>query len=564
MNCKMKKGIISFILMLSVMLMLVPLNILAAEEAYVKEGDLTFYLATQQVIKCDQSTTGEVRIPSSVNGVPITSIDASAFSACSRVTNVIIPDSIKFIGMYAFKECSALKDITIPDSVTSIANFAFESCTNLKNIKIGNGIKTIGSYAFARCPELTSITIPANVNEIGHCFINKSNNITTINVDGANTAYTSIDGVLFNKDKTILLAYPNGKGSSYSIPDSVITIENHSFMDCVNVKNITIPNNVKTIKVGAFENCTELTDVYYSGTENEWNNIDIKNNNNCLRNANIHFNSSSTSPTPSEPTVVSFSDSALPQAKYGEGYNIQFQMQDGSAPEKIEFTSITPAGLTVNEDGTVTGIPQVVGTYPALPIKCTDSAGNSETKEFSLQVMPKEVHVTLDGDASSAYDGEAHTLPLKCVEVPELELTALYGANGQAEPAEAGLYYANVFSNNGMYRVVRDRNYYLTIEKKNIEIEHDPTAPQTYTYNGQSHAYEYTAEGNYEPVVKYKEYSDSDNLTSPGQDSGYTETPPTEKGKYRVWISASDKNHKIYDGSGKSPWYVFGVLEITD
>lgn len=280
----------------------------------------------------------------------------------------------------------------------------------------------------------------------------------------------------------------------------------------------------------------------------------------ALANAKIHFKASAPS-IPAVPTMVSIDEPSLPQAKYGEGYNIQFQMQDGSAPEKVEFTSITPAGLTVNEDGTVTGIPRVVGTYPALPIECTDSAGNTVLKEFDLKVMPQEVHVEVNDSAAAEYDGTAHALPLMCVEEPYVELSALYGVNKTTTPTDAGIYYAQVFSTNPAYRVLQDKAYYLTIEKSKVKITH---SPQTYTYNGQSHAYEYTAEGNYEPVVKYKEYSDSDNLTSPSQDSGYTETPPTEKGKYRVWISASDKNHKIYDGSGKSPWYVFGVLEITD
>lgn len=561
MNGKMKKKILAFMVMLSVVFTIISTNSLAvSEEVITKEGIFSFNLATNMLVRCEQSATGEITIPSSVQGVPITAIDASAFSACSGVTNVIIPDGIKFIGMYAFKDCTGLTNITIPDSVTNIANFSFRDCVALKSVKIGKSVTGIGSYAFADCINLTSINIPASVSSIGHCFINKSNNITTINVDGANTAYTSIDGVLFSKDKTTLVAYPNGKGSNYSIPGSVTTIENHSFMDCVNLKNITIPNSVKTIKVGAFENCTGLTDVYYNGTESEWNIIDIKSDNNSLRNATIHFNSK---PIQSGSITVSFNDSELPQAEYGTGYNIKFQMQDGTAPEKVEFTSITPAGLTVNADGTITGTPKVVGNYPSLPVKCTDSSGNTIIKEFDLQVMPQEVHVELDGDAAIEYDGETHTLPLKCVEVPDLELSALYGVGKTAAPSEAGSYYAQVFSNNPLYRIARDKDYYLTIEKKNIEIAH---TPQTYQYDGKPHAYEFVAERGYAPVVKYKPYTASDDLNRPSNDSGYTETPPIEKGKYRVWISAADKNHHIYDGPSTvsmSP-YVFGVLEITD
>lgn len=349
-----------------------------------------------------------------------------------------------------------------------------------------------------------------------------------------------------------------------TIPDSVIRIGQRAFMGC-NLKTMTIGNGIKTIGDRAIVS-VDNPDIYYNGAQAEWNAINIeKSNIAALENSTMHFNSKSISalaPTiPSEPTIVSIDDSELPQAKYNTGYHIQFQMPDGTAPAKVEFTNIKPAGLTVNSNGTIIGIPRAVGNYTNLPVKCTDRSGNTIIKKFDLQILPQEVHIEIDGSAVVNYDGNTHTLPVKCLEVSGLELSTLYGVNKTAAPTEAGTYYAQILSKNNFYRVVHDHDFYLTIEKAKVEITH---TPQTYTYDGKPHEYKYTTSSDYVPVVKYKPFSNSDNLTQPNDDSGYTETAPTSAGIYRVWISAADKNHSIYDDSNKSPWYVFGILTITN
>ena len=157
---------------------------------------------------------------------------------------VVIPDtidgkSVTSIGKYAFYYCSSLKSITIPDGVTEIGLGAFSGCTSLTNITIPSSVTSIGDYAFSGCKSLTAIGV-----EVG------------------NNNYTSVNGVLFNKDKTELICYPAGKtDKSYNIPDSVTSIGDWAFIGCTSLTSITIPNGVTSIGDYAFYGCTSLTSI---------------------------------------------------------------------------------------------------------------------------------------------------------------------------------------------------------------------------------------------------------------------------------------------------------------
>ncbi len=182
-------------------------------------------------------------------------IEDSAFDYCKGLTSITIPQNVTKIGDSALSRCTGLTNITIPDSVTSIGSHAFNDCNNLMSVTIGNGVKSIGEWAFGDCDSLRSVTIPDSV--------------------------TSIGGYAFRNCSSL---------TSVEIPDSITDIKYGMFAYCNSLASVTIPDSVTSIGDSAFLDCNSLTDVYYTGTEEEWNEISIFSTNIHLLNATIHFN----------------------------------------------------------------------------------------------------------------------------------------------------------------------------------------------------------------------------------------------------------------------------------
>ncbi|MCM1233584.1 MAG: leucine-rich repeat protein [Ruminococcus flavefaciens] len=222
------------------------------------------------VRECDKSAE-EIVIPNEISGLPIKKIGDMTFWNCENLTSIIIPDSVTEIGRMAFQGCKKLKNVNIPENVTTIRAYAFCMCESLEKIDIPESVVSIESYAFFSCHGLKSIDLTSNVkldceeydNGILHNPFGDCGSLTSVNISEANKDYCSVDGVLFNKDKTEIICYPAGKtNSEYILPSSITSIGSDAFRGSKYLQSISVPEDVTSIGNYAFAGCESLSDIY--------------------------------------------------------------------------------------------------------------------------------------------------------------------------------------------------------------------------------------------------------------------------------------------------------------
>ena len=188
------------------------------------------------------------------------SIGEGAFVQCRALKAIDIPNGVTILPRSVFYHCNSLKSVKLPSTLKVLDEEAFNDCENLESIILPKGLTTIGSKAFNGCNRLQQVYIPTATTEIGEGVFGYCKQLTTIEVDAANGSYKSVDDVLFTADMQTLIAYPNGKGRKYNIPEGVHTIAPYAFF-LTHITELTMPESLTTIGENAFYGCDELYDV---------------------------------------------------------------------------------------------------------------------------------------------------------------------------------------------------------------------------------------------------------------------------------------------------------------
>lgn len=199
----------------------------------------------------------------------LTEIYASVFNGCKKLKTINLPSTLTVIGENAFGDCISLEEIDLPETVIKIDDFVFSGCSNLKRVGLPEGLKKIGKAAFKNCESLTYVNLPTSVTYLSPDLFRGCSNLKSITVNPKNKYYKSepnkrdgTDNVLFNKNKSVIIAYPaSSREVQYDIPDSVTVISDWTFCDCKKLNRITMPDSVIEIGEGAFCNCILLDEI---------------------------------------------------------------------------------------------------------------------------------------------------------------------------------------------------------------------------------------------------------------------------------------------------------------
>lgn len=245
---------------------------------YTSEDGVLYNQDKSKLICYPKGKAGIVVIPDGVS-----SIENRAFDNCQNITSVLLSESVRSIGDYAFYQCYGLVNVTIPEGITYIGDSAFFCCRNITNITIPRSVRSIGNYAFYLCTNLKDLIIQEGVTDIGNdafegCDINKitlpesitnignsvfrlCGNLEEIDIATGNKKYASVDGILYNKDKSAVLICPEGKKGDVVVPEGVLYIVGRSFLGCAQITNLTLPKSAVSIGDDAFNSCTNLENI---------------------------------------------------------------------------------------------------------------------------------------------------------------------------------------------------------------------------------------------------------------------------------------------------------------
>ena len=217
----------------------------------------------------------KIIIPEFLEGMPVTEISSKAFEDCNKVKHLILPKSLTSIGEFSmFEGCGKLTEITVDENnpvFTTVDGVLYDKAMTTiilyprgkkGDYTIPDTIFDVRFTALRYCTKITRINIPKNLMHIEDVYFVFCERLMDITVSEHNPYYSSIDGVLFNKEGTSLIAYPPGKDDTdYIAPNGVHRIRSNGFWRCRFLTKIILPEGLKFIEDSAFPNCEKLTTV---------------------------------------------------------------------------------------------------------------------------------------------------------------------------------------------------------------------------------------------------------------------------------------------------------------
>jgi hypothetical protein len=321
-----------------------------------------------------------VEIPDSV-----TSVGEDVFYGCEKLAKVTLSNAMTSIGYGMFGACSSLPEVIIPDSVTFIDGYAFSGCSSLENVIFGKSVTSIGEGAFYGCSALPDITIPSSVVSIGDSAFARCTGLTSVTILG-----------------------------------SIVDINSYTFFRCDHLASITIPRSVAKIGEYAFYYCDSLADVYYTGSEEDWESIDIGSCNNPITSATIHFNEKDSNEEDSEGSI-------------------QFTVIDTETQEPISGAKLYVVGEKL-EDGSQVDVQLSSNSKGVVKAELPDGTYSIQAAASGYQLRSFHIEVTADNRAFTVPMNNRDILQIE-TSVKEMTLEEIKNAGIDVDASDNNHYY---------------------------------------------------------------------------------------------------------------------------